>query len=227
MKCFQNKNYIDKKLRLDKLSSDWSKLPGVPSPEAALRLSHLIKTNSTFIILFLNFFSKTADFFFLFFSMMSSAASNPSLFLFLLFWLCMWVGVNPSEWNAEGKLGHYSPQLRQKLLPFRSPPHPRFSRCHRKPSPQTRQRPQQPEASSVPLFLFFSFSPLSMWNRSVLSEPGLNEKGTVSRARLCQWRRTKTPTRLYFPPQHWAPKSKLTAIHAQNTWAKAEGGDTI
>lgn len=34
----------------------------------------------------------------------------------------------------------------------------------------------------------------------------------------------RPPPDSIFPPQRWALKSRLTAIHAQNTWAKAEGG---
>lgn len=120
-----------------------------------------------------------------------------------------------SEWNTEEKLGQYSPQLRQKLLSFKSLPHPHFP---------IRNLPNRPERPQKPVFSSPPPGCTVMWNPGVLSEPGLDERGTVSSARLCQWRCTKTPTRPYFPPQRWAPKSKLTAIHAQNTWAKTVVG---
>lgn len=50
----------------------------------------------------------------------------PFPFLYILF-----VGVSLSEWNTEGKLGQYSPQLKQRQLSFRSPPHPHIpGACH-------------------------------------------------------------------------------------------------
>ena len=79
----------------------------------------------------------------------SSAVTNRSMFLFILFLHIMWVGVHLSEWNTDGKLGQYSLQLRQKQLSFKSPPHPHFPGvcvcvcvcAAEKPSLQTQQRP--------------------------------------------------------------------------------------
>lgn len=152
----------------------------------------------------------------------------------------MWVGVHQSEWNTEGKLGQYSVQLRQKRLTFKSPPHPHFSWCvcHWKPSQQKHSSASTPghrltspislwlvRKANVNLLLSAMWNPASPLLSVLFSASWGLARRALSLAPVSTSRYTqRPPPDSIFPPQRWAPKSKLTAIHAQNTWAKAEGG---